>query len=105
MPGKTILVIEDDEIQREGMAVILQRAGYVVVLARDGQEGLAYLQASPAPDLILLDMMIPGAGSDGWRFLQVKQRAQAWAQAWAHVPTLITTAIGVASQEWAALGA
>jgi CheY-like chemotaxis protein len=98
--GKTLLVVEDDAILREGLAVILGREGYRVLLAEDGRAALNRLREGPAPDLILLDMMLPV--EDGWRLLERRQRDATFAA----IPVLIVTALGVSSPEWAtALGA
>jgi len=61
-----VLVVEDNEVAREGLAVVLGGAGYEVALAANGQEALDLLRAGPAFDLILLDMLMPVL--DGWRF-------------------------------------
>jgi CheY-like chemotaxis protein len=63
-----VLVVEDNEVVREGLAVVLSRAGYEVALAANGEEALGLLRAGPAFDLILLDMLMPVL--DGWRFLE-----------------------------------
>ncbi len=100
--SKLLLIVEDNAISREGMAVILRQAGYSVVAFPDGQAALNYLTSKPAPDLILLDMLIPPPGCDGWRFLQQRKRLPGLAG----IPVIITTGIGIASNEWAAsLGA
>jgi len=97
-PAKTILVIDDDDITRAGFSLVLREKGYKVELAGNGEEALAYLRDHPAPDLIVLDMLMEGM--DGWRFL--KQREVEWPS----VPFLILTALGIASNEWArSLGA
>jgi CheY-like chemotaxis protein len=99
-PGKTLLVVEDDDIAREGLAVVLGRAGYEVAQAANGQEALDYLRRAPTPAAILLDMLLPQC--DGWYFLAQRQQDPTWAA----VPVLITTALGVASKDWAeSLGA
>jgi CheY-like chemotaxis protein len=96
----TLLVVEDNEVVREGLAVILRRGGYTVALAADGQEALAYLRRGTRPDLILLDMLTPVV--DGWRFMEQRKREPALAA----IPVVITTGLGVASAEWAtSLGA
>ena len=64
---KKLLVAEDNAIVREGLAVILRREGYDVALAANGQEALDYLRDNPAPDLVLLDMLMPVV--DGWQLL------------------------------------
>jgi CheY-like chemotaxis protein len=98
--GKTLLIVEDNEVARAGMALILRRAGFTVEAAVDGRAALDRLGTGPPPDLILLDMMMPGL--DGWRFLERRRRDAALSA----VPVIITTALGIASPEWAAsLGA
>src|SRR6266545_4852685 len=68
---RTLLVVEDNEVAREGLAAILRRAGYEVALATNGQEALNYLDGHPPPALILLDMLMPVL--DGWHFLEQLQ--------------------------------
>ena len=55
----TILVIEDDPMASRLVALMLGNAGYQVVSASNGLQGLEMAQDSP-PDLILLDLMLPG---------------------------------------------
>jgi CheY-like chemotaxis protein len=58
--AKTILVIEDDEVQRELMSMTLKKRGYSVATAENGVQG--YDQAVDAPpDLIVTDINMPGA--------------------------------------------
>ena len=58
-----ILLVEDNEMNRDMLSRRLHRRGYDVVIAVDGQEGVALAQAE-APDLILMDMSLPVM--DGW---------------------------------------
>jgi len=58
-----ILLVEDNEMNRDMLSRRLQRRGYKVVIAVDGQAGVALAQAE-APDLILMDMSLPVM--DGW---------------------------------------
>jgi two-component system cell cycle response regulator DivK len=58
-----ILLIEDNEMNRDMLSRRLVRRGYEVVLATNGQEGLA-LARSGCPDLILMDLSLPTL--DGW---------------------------------------
>jgi two-component system, cell cycle response regulator DivK len=58
-----ILLIEDNEMNRDMLSRRLERRGYQVIIAVDGQEGVA-LARSHAPDLILMDMSLPVL--DGW---------------------------------------
>ena len=58
-----ILLVEDNELNRDMLSRRLQRKGFAVVMAEDGKAGVA-MAASEAPDLILLDMSLPLV--DGW---------------------------------------
>jgi CheY-like chemotaxis protein len=58
-----ILLVEDNELNRDMLSRRLTRRGYVVVVAEDGEQGLE-LARSERPDLILMDMSLPGI--DGW---------------------------------------
>jgi CheY-like chemotaxis protein len=104
--GKTVLVVEDSDMEREGLAAVLRRAGYTALTAASGQEALACLRGSPRPDLVLLDMLLPGI--DGWDLLQGQKGASGPQRnpALAGIPVLIITGMGIGSPEWAAaLGA
>ena len=96
MSTRTVLVLEDNDIIREGTAVVLRREGYKVVGFADGKEALDYCRSNK-PDVILLDMIIPPPGWDGWQFLD-KRRAD---PALASVPVILTTGLDVACKEWA----
>jgi len=58
-----ILVVEDNEVNRDMLSRRLTRRGYEVLVAVDGQEGIQMAQ-SQSPDLILMDMSLPVL--DGW---------------------------------------
>ena len=58
-----ILIVEDNEMNRDMLSRRLARRGYEVAIAVDGEQGLAMAQAEP-PALILMDMSLPGL--DGW---------------------------------------
>ncbi len=58
-----ILLVEDNELNRDMLSRRLQRRGYEIAIALDGEEGVAMAQ-SESPDLILMDMSLPGL--DGW---------------------------------------
>jgi len=68
---KTILVIEDHRDIRENIEEILMMAGYKVMCAENGREGVALAVKNP-PDLILSDIMMPEA--DGYQVLQELQQ-------------------------------
>jgi CheY-like chemotaxis protein len=63
MPMPKILLVEDNEMNRDMLSRRLTRNGYEVFLAVDGQQGAA-MALSELPDLILMDMSLPVI--DGW---------------------------------------
>jgi len=65
-----ILLVEDDRLLAEAYKDGIERAGFGVVVANDGEEGLKMLE-SEKPDLVLLDLIMPV--KNGYEFLkQVK---------------------------------
>jgi CheY-like chemotaxis protein len=62
-----ILLVEDNEMNRDMLSRRLQRAGYEVVMAMDGNEGVSMAQ-SAKPDLILMDLSLPVL--DGWEAMR-----------------------------------
>jgi CheY-like chemotaxis protein len=89
----TLLVVEDDALAREGLAALLRNRGYAVRTAKNGRVALDMLAAKPAPDLILLDMLLPEL--DGWHLLD-------WLRGTSRgsVPVIITTG-SILTREWA----
>ena len=63
-----ILLVEDNEMNRDMLSRRLMRKGYEVVVAVDGQQGVD-MARSQAPDLILMDMSLPVL--DGWEATRV----------------------------------
>src|ERR1700730_233171 len=62
MPNnKTILIVDDDQELSDGLRAVLERQGYRVMQARDGQQGKQMVYQH-RPDLIILDMMMPRMG-------------------------------------------
>jgi len=70
-----ILLVEDNEMNRDMLARRLQRRGFTVAVATDGQEAVN-MSRSESPDLILMDLSLPVM--DGW---------EATRQIKAHAPT------------------
>ncbi|MBE9169071.1 response regulator [Pleurocapsales cyanobacterium LEGE 06147] len=58
-----ILLVEDNEMNRDMLSRRLQRKGYEVIIAVDGAEGVS-MTSSENPDLVLMDMSLPIM--DGW---------------------------------------
>jgi DNA-binding response OmpR family regulator len=58
---KTILIVDDDTELSDGLRIMLERQGFRVLQARNGQEGKSVIYAQ-RPDLVILDMMMPRMG-------------------------------------------
>ena len=85
MPRPRILIIEDERGLTDVLSYNLQREGYDVMVAHDGQEGLRKAQMH-LPDVVLLDLMLPGLpGLDVCRELRAGERTR-------QVPILMLTA-------------
>jgi DNA-binding response OmpR family regulator len=90
--SQTILMIEDDVRLASMVAQYLEQAGYAVLRAADGLGGLAMIDhsaESPAPDLVVLDLMLPDI--DG---LEVCRRIRALPGSLSQLPVMMLTAKG-----------
>jgi DNA-binding response OmpR family regulator len=86
-----ILLIEDSKFQRIANERALINAGYAVIHARDGEEGLRAAREN-IPDLILLDMMLPKvSGLDVLRALKVDALVK-------HIPVIVLSGLGQANE-------
>ena len=94
----TILVVEDNEASRDALARRLQRRGYDVVLAVDGQQAVSVAQ-SAKPDLILMDLGLPII--DGW---EATRRLKADAST-RHIPIIVLSAHAMTNDRDLALAA
>jgi CheY-like chemotaxis protein len=81
----TILLVEDNEASRDALSRRLERRGYRVVLAGDGEQAVSLAQAA-APDLILMDLGLPVV--DGW---EATRRIKADAST-SHIPVIVLSA-------------
>ncbi|MCW8914678.1 MAG: response regulator [Magnetovibrio sp.] len=68
----TILLVEDNELNRDMLAKRLERMGYKVILAFDGQHGVD-IARKHKPDLILMDINMPVM--DGWKAVEMLKNA------------------------------
>ncbi len=93
-----VLLVEDDEMNRDSLSRLLKRRGFEVIIGVDGQEGIAMAQ-SESPDLILMDMSLPQI--DGW---EATRRLKA-APDTRSVPIIALTAHAMASDREKALAA
>ncbi|OGX52175.1 MAG: hypothetical protein A3G37_03985 [Omnitrophica WOR_2 bacterium RIFCSPLOWO2_12_FULL_46_30] len=66
--AKKILLIDDNRLTREINGSVLEQAGYKIVSASDGSQGLKKLEEEKI-DLIILDLIMPGI--DGFEFLKL----------------------------------
>jgi len=94
----TILVVEDNEASRDALARRLQRRGYQIVFAVDGQQAVSVAR-STKPDLILMDLGLPII--DGWEATrQLKADAST-----RHIPIIVLSAHAMTSDRELALAA
>jgi two-component system, cell cycle response regulator DivK len=84
-PVATILVAEDNEPSRDALSRRLERRGYRVLLAVDGEQAVSIARAA-LPDLILMDLGLPGI--DGW---EATRQLKAGA-ATRHIPLIVLSA-------------
>ena len=68
----SVLVVDDDAAVRTGIQQLLEQEGYAVSCAENGRQALDFLDTSPAPSLVLLDLGMPVV--DGWQFLLERER-------------------------------
>jgi CheY-like chemotaxis protein len=86
MSTKSVLVVEDKELNRKVVRIVLEAEGYEILEATTAEETLQVLHAE-TPDLILMDIALPG-GMDGEELTQqIKTDPR-----WCHVPILALTA-------------
>jgi DNA-binding response OmpR family regulator len=97
---KSVLVVDDEPNIVLSLEFLMTQAGYEVRIARDGNEALEAV-VEKTPDLILLDLMIPGR--DGYDVCQTLRRSEEWAT----IPIIMLTAKGreVEKEKGLALGA
>ena len=94
----TILIVEDNEMNREMLTRRLERKGYDILIAVDGETGID-MARSKAPDVILMDMSLPVM--DGW---EATRRMKA-DDVLRHIPVIALTAHAMANDRHKALEA
>jgi two-component system, chemotaxis family, chemotaxis protein CheY len=92
MERELIMLVDDDEAIRTALTELLESEGYRVVAAPDGREALACLSRRELPQVILLDLMMPG--TDGWKF----RAEQMVNPALASIPVIVITAVASADR-------
>jgi putative two-component system response regulator len=85
--GHRVLVVEDEPENRLFIGLMLRTEGYDVLEAEDGPAALGLLGEEALPELILLDVMMPGL--NGWQvFERLRQDPR-----WARIPVVMLTAL------------
>lgn len=86
MSAKSVLVVEDKELNRKVVRIVLESKGYEMLEATNAEETLQILNAK-TPDLILMDIALPGSmdGEELTRKIKTDLR-------WQHVPIVALTA-------------
>ena len=87
-----ILMVEDDELQRERVRGWLEGQQWIVQEAENGRQALASLQAAK-PDLILLDLMMPEM--DGFAVVAALQKERAWRD----IPVIVITSLDLDAKD------
>ena len=87
-----VLIVEDDADLREMMAQILILEGFNPATVSNGREALEYLRHGDAPQLILLDLMMPVM--NGWEFCSQRQQDPALAS----IPVVLFSGAGDVGQ-------
>lgn len=96
-PGE-ILIVEDDRFQRRAVTAILQRHGFTVRAAVDGEEGVRLAGQGRPPDLVLLNLILPKlSGFDVLRRLKADPATAA-------VPVIVISNLGQQRDVRQALG-
>jgi two-component system cell cycle response regulator DivK len=85
-----ILLVEDNEMNRDMLTRRLERKGYRVITAQDGAEGY-YLARTKAPDIILMDISLPIMNG-----LEVTRKLKS-DEATRHIPIIVLTAHALAT--------
>ncbi|VXD11129.1 Two-component system sensory histidine kinase [Planktothrix serta PCC 8927] len=91
--GDHILVVEDDPTTRQMLRGLLERNGWTVQEAENGNQALQLIQQSP-PRLILLDLVLPQ--KSGFELIHDLHRAEQWA----NIPIIVVTAAELTPTEW-----
>jgi CheY-like chemotaxis protein len=95
---KKLLLVEDNEMNRDMLSRRLERRGYQVVIAVDGEQGI-HAATEHQPDLILMDMSLPVL--DGWESTRrLKQQPETQG-----IPVLALTAHAMAGERDKAIAA
>ena len=94
----TLLLVEDNEMNRDAISRLLERRGFTVITGEDGELGLQ-LCRERQPDLVLMDVGLPGIdGYEATRQIKADPRT-------AHIPVVALTARALTSDQQEAMAA
>jgi CheY-like chemotaxis protein len=93
-----LLIVEDNEMNRDMLSRRLMRRGYEVAIAVDGEQGVS-MAGSENPNLILMDMSLPGL--DGWEATRLLKAAPETK----HIPIVALTAHAMSNDREKAMAA
>jgi len=94
----TLLLVEDNEMNRDAISRLLERRGFTVITGEDGELGLQ-LCRERQPDLVLMDVGLPGIdGYEATRQIKADPRT-------AHIPVVALTARALTSDQQEAIAA
>lgn len=93
----TLLLVEDNEMNRDAISRLLERRGFTVITGEDGEQGLQ-LCLERQPDLVLMDVGLPGIdGYEATRRIKADPRT-------ARIPVVALTARALTSDQQEAMG-
>lgn len=98
MTSRKILVVEDNPLNLKLLRDVLQVAGYEVIEARSGEDGVRLAEEDP-PDLVLMDLQLPGI--DGYEALRRLRQPKSVP----NVPVVAVTAFAMAEDRKRAMAA
>jgi PAS domain S-box-containing protein len=73
--SETVLIVEDDPFVRAAVVRRFESLGYAVVLAANGKDALAKLEANPGVDMLFTDVVMPG-GMSGWELAELVRESR-----------------------------
>lgn len=96
--SRKIVVADDEPVVRQLLAQYLDLQGFEVLLAQNGKEAFELVQKSPAVDLVLSDIIMPGSG--GLELMEIMKQSKH-----KDTPVILMTGYGDTLENWKALGA
>ncbi len=84
--SQTVLIVDDDPVQRRLLEAMVRRFGYGTIVAEDGEAGLAVMRSGEAVGLLILDLVMPGL--DGFGVLAAMRETRI------DIPAIVQTSHG-----------